>query len=204
MSRSAREPEALLQQARAGVGQALGELLERYRGYLALLARVQIGRRLQGKADDSDLIQDTFLDAQRYFDSFRGATAAELLGWLREILAGNLANLVRRYLGTKRRDVRLEQELAADLDASAQTLGQDLEAPQSSPSEQASRQEQAVLLADALDRLPQDYREVIVLTHLEGLKFPAVARRMGRTVNSVKHLWARALGKLRRTLGEAP
>src|SRR5271166_881667 len=120
MSHSAQEPEALLQRARAGDGKALGALLERYRGYLALLVRVQIGRRLQGKAGASDLIQDTFLDAQRCFDSFRGATEAEVLGWLRAILAGNLANLVRRYLGTKRRDVRLEQELAAELDESSQ------------------------------------------------------------------------------------
>src|SRR5947209_3751405 len=139
MSRSAREPEALLQQARAGDGKALGELLERYRGYLALLARVQIGRRLQGKADDSDLVQDAFLDAQLGFDSCRGGTGAELLGWLRAILAGKLAKLVRRYLGTKRRDVRLEQELAAELDESSQALGRGLAASQSSPSEQASQ-----------------------------------------------------------------
>jgi len=52
--------------------------------------------------------------------------------------------------------------------------------------------------------LPEAYREVIILSHLEGLPFPEVARRMGRTLASVKHLWARALGRLRRSLGEAP
>jgi RNA polymerase sigma-70 factor (ECF subfamily) len=73
--------------------------------------------------------------------------------------------------------------------------------PQSSPSQSASRREQAVLLADALEKLPEDYREVIILSHLESLSFSEVARRMARSVDSVKNLWARALARLRRALG---
>ncbi len=203
MSRGTQDPVQLLAQARSGNSQALGELLERYRSYLTLLARVQIGRRLQRKVDDSDLIQEAFQEAVRHFDQFRGTTEAELVSWLRQILAGSLANLVRRYLGTKQRDVRMEQELAADLDESSRALERGLVAQQSSPSEEAALREQGVLLTEALDRLPDDYREVIILSHLEGLKFPEVALRMGRTVHSVKNLWARALGKLRRSLGES-
>jgi RNA polymerase sigma-70 factor (ECF subfamily) len=109
--------------------------------------------------------------------------------------------LVRRYYGTQRRDVRLERELADELDQSSQALNPALIAPQSSPSQLASRREQAVRVADALNRLPDAYREVIVLAHLEGLGFPEVAQRMGRSVHSVKHLWARALGRLRREMG---
>jgi RNA polymerase sigma-70 factor (ECF subfamily) len=108
------DPERLLVRARAGDGQALGQLLELYRGYLALLARLQIGRRLQGKVDAADLVQETFLDAHRNFVQFQGGTEGELVSWLRHILAGHLAMLVRRYLGTRRRDVRLERELAFD------------------------------------------------------------------------------------------
>ena len=74
----------------------------------------------------------------------------------------------------------------------------------STPSQQAARREQAVLLADALDRLPQDYREVIILRHLEGLTFPEVARRLDRTLDSVEKLWARGLARLRRSLGVKP
>jgi hypothetical protein len=108
------DPERLLAGARAGDGQALGQLLERYRNYLTLLARVQIGRRLRGKVEDADLIQDTFLEAHRHFGTFRGTSEGELVSWLRQILAANLANLLRRYYGTRRRDVRLERELAAE------------------------------------------------------------------------------------------
>ena len=194
------DPEQLLQDARSADDSALGRLLELYRNCLRLLARLQIGRRLQGKADESDLVQETFLEAHRHFGRFRGTTEAELMGWLRQILAGVTANLLRRYYGTQRRDVRLERELADDLDRSSQALGGGLAARQSSPSQQAARREQAVLLADAVGRLPPDYQEVIILSHLEGLAFPEVARRMGRSVASVKNLWARALARLRRSL----
>ena len=197
------EVEQLLESARDGDSLALGQLLELYRGYLALLARLQIGRRLQGKVDAADLVQETFLEAHRHFAQFRGTVEAELISWLRQILAGLLANLVRRYFGTQRRDVRLERELADELDRSSQALGQSLAAPHSTPSQRAARREQAVLLADALERLPDDYREVIILRHLEGLNFAEIAERMGRSVDSVKNLWARALAQLRRTLGAA-
>ena len=75
-------------------------------------------------------------------------------------------------------------------------------AGQSTPSQRASRREQAVLLADALSLLPDDYREVIILRHLEGLTFPEVAARMGRSLDSVEKLWVRALARVRTALGD--
>src|SRR3954462_1863633 len=95
------DPEQLLQEARAGDAATLGRLLELYRRYLALLARVQIGQRLRGKADASDLVQETFLEAHRNFARFRGTSEVEFVRWLRQILAANLADLFRRYLGTQ-------------------------------------------------------------------------------------------------------
>lgn len=156
---------------------------------------------MQGKVDAADLVQDTFLEAHRHFAEFRGTVEAELVCWLRQILAGLIANVVRRYFGAQRRNVRLEQSLADELDRSSRVLGRSLAAEQSSPSQRAARREQAVLLADALAKLPEDYREVIILHHLEGLPFAEVAQRMDRSVDSVKHLWARALAQLKRTLG---
>jgi RNA polymerase sigma-70 factor (ECF subfamily) len=190
----------LLALARQGDGQALGQLVERYRNYLFLLARVQIGRRIQGKLDVADVVQETFLEVHRGIGQFRGQSEQQFLAWLRQILVGILANQVRRYFGTKRRDVRLERELQDDLDRSSVYLGSHLIAAQSSPSAQASRREQAVLLADAMEQLPEDYREVIILRQLEGLTFPQVASRMGRSEDSVKNLWARSLARLRRSL----
>jgi RNA polymerase sigma-70 factor (ECF subfamily) len=198
------DDEQLLALARAGDAEALGRLLEEYRNYLMLLARMQIGRRLQGKADTADLVQETFLEAHRKFDQFRGTTEAEFSCWLRAIMAGQLAHLVRRYLGTRQRDVRLERAMVGDLDQSSRALDRGLVARGSSPSQRAVRREQAVILANALEQLPPDYRDVLVLRHLEGLTFPDVARRMQRSLDSVEKLWVRALDRLRHLLGDVP
>ncbi len=195
--------EELLCRAKAGDSTARGELLELYRNYLGLLARLQIGLRLQGKVDPADVVQETFLKAHHNFALFQGTSEREFVGWLRQILAANLAMLVRRYFGTRRRDVRRERELAQELEESSRVLDQGFVAPQSTPSQQAARREQAVLLADALGRLPPDYREVIIAHHLQGLPFPEVARRMDRSEEGVKKLWTRALARLRRSLGGA-
>ncbi len=200
-ARSHPDFDHLLWRARAGDAAAEGQLLEGYRSYLSLLARLQISRRLQGKVDAADLVQETFLEAHRHLARFRGSTEAELVSWLRQILATQVAHLVRRYCGSQRRNVLLERELALELEKSSQVLDHGLLAKDSSPSQQAQRREQAVLLAEALERLPPDYREVIILRHLEGLTFPQVAQRLGRTVDSVDKLWIRALDRLRRTLG---
>jgi RNA polymerase sigma-70 factor (ECF subfamily) len=198
---TAADTDRMIAEARAGDAAALGRLLEMYRNYLRLLARVEIGRRLQGKVDASDVVQETFLDAHRYFPAFRGSAEGQFVGWLRQILAGTLANQVRRYIGTQARDIRLEREIADGLDHSSVMLDRALVADQSSPSEQAARQEQAVVLADALAGLPDDYREAIVLRHVEGLTFPQVAARMGRSLDSVEKLWLRALVRLRQSMG---
>jgi RNA polymerase sigma-70 factor (ECF subfamily) len=200
----AAEAAQLLQDARGGNTECLGRLLELYERYLALLARVQIGKRLQGKVDAADLVQETFLDAHRNFARFRGESEGQYIAWLRQILAMKLAALYRHYLGTQGRDVRLEREFADAFDRSSALLERGLVAVQSSPSQQAARREQGVLLADALAELPDAYREIIVLRHLEGLTFPQAAARMGRTLDSVEKLWMRALVKLRQLLGDGP
>jgi RNA polymerase sigma-70 factor (ECF subfamily) len=194
--------EALLAGARTGADGALGRLLERYRAYLTLLAGLQVGRRLQGKVDPSDLVQETFLEAARHFAQFRGETEPELAAWLRQILASCVAHLVRRYCGTQARDVRLERVLADELDQSSLAIDRALIAEQSTPSQGASRREEAVLLADALAQLPDDYRTVLVLRHLEDLTFLQVAERMGKSLDSVHKLWMRGLARLKQVMGE--
>jgi RNA polymerase sigma-70 factor (ECF subfamily) len=196
------DPELLLVLAKAGDGAALGCLLERYRNYMALLVRIQVGRRLSRKVDAEDLLQEIGLEIHRKLPMFRGNSEKEFLTWVRRMIGSILANQFRHFLGTKCRDIRLEQALVDELDHSSRALNPSLVAPQSTPSQQAVRREQAVILADALEGLPEDYREVIILRQLEGLSFPDVARRMGRTEDSVKNVWLRALARLRRTLEE--
>jgi RNA polymerase sigma-70 factor (ECF subfamily) len=197
------DPEILLNLAKAGSGPALSRLLDRYRGALEVQARLQVGRRLRAKLDFEDLMQELSLEAHRDIAQFRGRSEGEFVCWLRKVFATILSNQVRRYLGTRRRDLRRERRIATGRDdTSRAVIDRRLVAPLSSPSQQASRRERAELLSEALQTLPSAYREVIVLRNLEGLSFADVAARMGRTEDSVKNIWLRALGRLRRMLGD--
>jgi RNA polymerase sigma-70 factor (ECF subfamily) len=204
MAVSQSESDRLFVLARGGDPTALGRLLDGYRQYLTLLAGLQIGRTIRIKAGVSDVVQETFLEAHRDFGGFRGTSTVELAAWLRQVLARNLANLIRRYTRTRRRDVRLEQRLNDDIERSSDSLAATLPARGESPSTAAARVEAGVQLAEALGRLPPDYREALVLRNLEELSFPEVALRMDRTVDSVKKLWARGLAQLRGLLREVP
>jgi RNA polymerase sigma-70 factor (ECF subfamily) len=178
-----------------------GRLLDSYRSYLNLLVRIEIGRGLQAKLDGSDVVQETLLEAHRHLPQFRGTSERQFVAWLREIMAAKLANLVRHYYGTQGRDVRLERELGGRLDQSSQMLDGGLVDGGSSPSQQASHREQSVRLAAALERLPPDYRDVLVLRHFQELPFAEIGRRLGRSVDSVEKLWVRGLARLRQLMG---
>jgi RNA polymerase sigma-70 factor (ECF subfamily) len=175
--------------------------LERYRSWLGLLARLQVEPRFRAKFDASDIVQQTLLEAVRGFSQFRGGTEAELAAWLRQILARVLLHHARHFAGAQRRDLDREISLDQALAESSRRLGNALQAPVSSPSEQASQHELELRLADALADLPADYAEIILLRNVEGLSHEAAAERMGRGARAVRMLWVRALAKLRQELG---
>ncbi len=190
------DTQALLERARRGDVAATNELMSHYRNYLKLLARLQIDRRLQCKFDESDAVQNTLLEAHRAFDQFRGTTEGELTAWLRQILATSLVKSIRHYRGTKGRCADLERELTRELAEASNSLNSEL-IDAHTPSQRAIEQERGVLLANAISSLPEAYREVVILRNLEDLKFPEIATRMGRSVDSVRKLWIRALAHLR-------
>ena len=172
--------------------------LERCREYLRMLARLQLHPRLHGKLDASDVVQQTLLSAHVNREQFRGQTEAELLGWLRQILANHLAGAMRRF-GAGMRDLNRERSLE---DAAAR-LDVWLVADQSSPSQRLVREEMHLRLADALSRLPENQRLAIELHHLNGCTLAEAAEQMGRSKNSVIGLLFRGLKTLRELLQEA-
>jgi RNA polymerase sigma-70 factor (ECF subfamily) len=201
MTASGEDLIRLIERARRDEPGALDGLLESYRNYLRLLARTGLDASLQGKADPSDLVQDALLKASQRFGQFRGTTDAELAGWLRQILARCLTDFVRRYRTGGRRAGR-EQSLDQLLDRSSRAMERILAADGSSPSASAQRRDLGVVLSDALAELSDDYRDVIVLHHLEGLGWDEVARRMGRSAGAVRMMWTRALKQLRPLIDE--
>jgi len=195
-------PEQMLRAARAGRPDALGKLLEYYRPYLRLLAKLQVATRLKKELDASDVVQETFLDAARDFPQFRGLSEPEFLAWLKRLLAANVADAHRRFLGTKKRNVLQESQVLELLDQSSAMLDQRMITRAASPSSSAERREEVVRLAAALERLRPAYHDVILLHHFQGMGFQQVAEQLGRSLDSVKNLWLRALVALKRQLGD--
>jgi RNA polymerase sigma-70 factor (ECF subfamily) len=196
----------LIRRCRAGDAEARQQLFSRYQHYLHVLARAQLGKQLRGKCAPSDIVQQTLLEAHRDFSGFQGEHEGELLAWLRRILAHNLYNEARRY-NTRQRDAGREvslDQVQAGVDHSSLALAHAIPAGTETPSHLASQRESAVLLADALARLPEDYQTVLLLRVFEGLSAEEVAQRMGRTAGAVRMLQMRALTALRSELsGEA-
>jgi RNA polymerase sigma-70 factor (ECF subfamily) len=173
--------------------------LERFRQYLRLLARLQLDPRLRRKLDPSDIVQQTLLQAHQARDQFQGRTEAERAAWLRQILARTLANAARD-LGRGKCDVRRERSLEAAVEESSARLEAWLAAEQPSPSQQAEKNEQLLHLAEALEQLPADQREAIVLHHLRGEPLAGLARQLGRSEGAAAALLHRGLKKLRELL----
>ena len=186
---------SLLARGRSGDLAAQGELLSHCRNYLRVLARTQVDKYLRVRCDESDLVQETLVEALRDFPRFAGNTEQELLAWLRRILVHNLADQMK-HNRAQARDWQRQQSLEEMLDRSCLAVQEALSKGISSPSARASHKEECLRLADALTSLPGDYRDVIVMRHLQGLKFEQIAARMNRSSGAIRMLWTRAIEKL--------
>jgi RNA polymerase sigma-70 factor (ECF subfamily) len=144
------------------------------------------------------VVQQTFLEAHRDFAQFRGGNASALRLWLHRLLRNNVAN-VNRYYRAARRGVRREQPFDAGDSLSA--AGPGVAADTLSPSGHAVANEQAEALAQALERLPEDYRRVITLRHLQGLSFDEIGNQMNRSANAAQLLWMRAIERMQQEMG---
>src|SRR6516162_7620228 len=147
MAETPQDAARLLAAARAGSPEGLGQALETCRRYLLLVAQRNLDPALQAKGGASDLVQETFLEAQRDFAQFQGTTEAELLAWLRQLLLNNVGNSARRYRDTAKRAVGREVALPGEGSSAG---GGAVAGPGPTPSGLAMAQEQARALQRAL------------------------------------------------------
>lgn len=177
-----------LDAARAGDRDALGRLLQSHWGPLWKQATVQIDESLQGKQAASDIVQETFFNAQRCFQDFRGSTPGELHAWLKTILSNNVQDVWRQYAVSQKRQVSRELPLASE-EWDVKKNGTE----SASPSALFQKQELIEAVQRVLDTLPAHYAMVIRLRHWEALSFETIAAKMEKTPDAVRQLWYRAL-----------
>ncbi len=192
-------PLELIASARGGNATDLGKLVSLYRQYLHSIADVQMHRQLRRRVSSSDIVQETLIKAVFHFEQFRGQTEQELVAWLRKILVNSIRTSIEREIATQRRDLRREvsiHEMSDAADDSSGNLNRNLLSTVPSPTEVVEHQEQLASIEDQLTLLPESYRQVLVWRNLEGIEFEEIATRMGRSVNAVRVLWARALRRL--------
>jgi RNA polymerase sigma-70 factor (ECF subfamily) len=178
----------------------LGPVLDGFREYLRLLARLQLSARLAGKIDLSGVVQQTLFEAYQDRDGFPSG-AARQAAWLRRALANNLTDAIRR-LGTRGQERVEEQSLEQALEASSARLEAWLAREESTPRRGAVHREQLARLAEALLELTEDQRVAVELHHLQGLSLAEVGQRLGRSREAVAGLVFRGLKGLRTLLAE--
>jgi RNA polymerase sigma-70 factor, ECF subfamily len=181
--------------ARAGSREALGGVLEGCRRYLLAIAERQLDPELRSKGGASDLVQETFLEAQRDFARFHGTSPDELRAWLRQVLLNNVGAFSRRFVATSKRAVA--REVALQADGTSVGIDDVVAGSAVSPSALAIEHEQAAALRLALARLPDEYHRVVVLRFEDGLPFEEIGRMTGRSPEAARKVWTRAMERLR-------
>jgi RNA polymerase sigma-70 factor (ECF subfamily) len=194
------EQQALLDAARDGSRDALGELLQAYRPLLLMLAREELSPRLRSKGGASDLVQNTYVDALSDFNDFSGHTPAEFRHWLEQIVRHNVCDYGRHFRDTCKREAGREQLLPPDFLVRPRDKTRSESA---SPLAELLQEERAEVLEQALGRLSDEDQAVIVLRQRERLPFEQVARRLGCTAAAVRQRWVRAMEHWRRLVEQA-
>lgn len=187
--------QELLDEALAGNAESFGQLLEDYRAYLTVLAKRYLDNRLRGRLDEADVVQITFMEAQRDLHAFRGHQIEELLGWLRHILRNNISSAHQKHIYTQKRSAGREVSNSPSDSRPAHT---DLVPSETtSPSQRMMRDEAAVYLANCLEDLPESQREALRLRYVEGKSLKEIAEIMEKTEMAAAGLLKRGLQSLR-------
>jgi RNA polymerase sigma-70 factor (ECF subfamily) len=195
---------ALIQRAASGDAVALNELLECHRDRLKKMVRIRLNRRLQGRVDASDVIQDAYLEAARRLPEYLQQPRVPLFLWLRKITSHKLIDVHRRHLLAQARDPGLEVVLGRDdlPVASSDSLAEELLGRFTSPSEAVAREETRLAVQEALAKMSEIDREILSLRHFEDLSNVEAAQELGIEEKTASKRYVRALLRFETILAE--
>ncbi len=206
MTTEAADDSALLQRAAAGDQEALSDLFARYRDRLKRMIHLRLSRRLQGRVDDSDILQESYLEIARQLPEYAAEPRLPLFLWLRHMTGLKLVEVHRRHLGTQARDAEREISLhrgglpeADSMSLAAQLLGQ-----LTTPSQAAIRAELRLVVQEALNTMDPLDREVLALKHFEQLSTSEIAEVLGLSKAGAGSRYLRAIKRLREILSQVP
>ena len=206
MAADSAELAKLLQQATAGDEQAAQELFARHRDRLKRMVHMRLSRRLQGRVDDSDVLQEAFLDVSRRLAEYVADPKLPFYLWLRHMTGLKLAEVHRRHLGAQMRDADREVSLHRGglPEADSASLAAQLLGKLTTPSQAAVRAEQRLFVQEALNRMDPLDREVLALKHFEQLSTAEMAQVLGLSRAGAGSRYLRAIKRLREVLSRTP
>jgi RNA polymerase sigma-70 factor, ECF subfamily len=206
MTNDSDEPSDLLHRAGQGDQQALGDIFASHRSRLRRMVQLRLDRRLQGRLDPSDVLQEAYLEFARSLAEYLGNPQVPIFLWLRLITGRKLQALHRHHLGTRARDAGREVSLhrgplpeASSVSLAAQLLGRF-----TTPSQQAVRAELQIHIQEALNSMDPIDREVLALRHFEQLSNSETAQVLGLSEAAASNRFVRALKRLKAILMSVP
>lgn len=198
--------DRLLQSTRAGSDSAVVELFETFRARLRRTILLRMDRRLQGRIDPSDVLQEAFIDYRQRIGEFGNHTGIPFFLWLRMLTCDRLHKIHRTHLETQKRDVRREQTLRgpAHMEASSISIAQSLVSQYTSVTEQVIREEVLHRLYQAIDAMEPMDREIIAMRHFEELTNKETSILLGISTTASSNRYVRALQRLREIMLGSP
>jgi RNA polymerase sigma-70 factor (ECF subfamily) len=184
---------------RHGGESAVAELFDRHRDKLQRMIAFRLDRRILGKVDGDDILQDAFVETVRRIQDYLDHPAVPFFVWLRQITKQILIDAHRRYVDTRMRDVEREVPIErwGSSDTTSNCLAAQLADSVTTPSQHVARKETISQLRAALQGLAENDREVLVLRHLEELSNNEVAQILGIDKFAASKRYLRALERLR-------
>ena len=197
------DTEELLARAEAGEPGAVDLLFSRQRPRLRQMVAVWMDPQLSRRLDPSDIVQEAFVDAHRHLPDYLRERPLPFYPWLRQFAWNHLIDLHRRHVVARRRSVLREDPRGISLsEESMERLVRRLGTGQSDPGQRAIREEMRERVRVALETLPPQDREILVMRHLEQLPIKDIAVIQKVAEGTVKSRHFRALEKLRRLLAD--